>query len=192
MTSDTEVIIKTAKGMGSPRLSELVARLTNEARMKPDDAARSIYLLWKSGRIQLVEPAGPSGFAEYIRGPDSLWFWALVATVAVTIPVVFLSTAPPLLYLRYALGALFVLYLPGSMLIEALYSKAKDLEAIERVALSVGLSLALVPLVGLLLNFTPWGIRIVPVMVSLALLTVALATVSLYRKFMYHRLDAAQ
>jgi len=30
-------------------------------------------------------------------------------------------------------------------------------DGIERVALSFGLSIAIVPLIGLVLNFTPWG-----------------------------------
>jgi uncharacterized membrane protein len=40
---------------------------------------------------------------------------------------------------------------------------------VERVALSLGLSLAVVPLIGLVLNYTPWGIRLTPILVSLAL-----------------------
>jgi hypothetical protein len=49
---------------------------------------------------------------------------------------------------------------------------------IQRFALSVGLSLALVPLVGLLLNYTPRGIRLNPIVVSLTILTVGLAMVA--------------
>jgi uncharacterized membrane protein len=74
------------------------------------------------------------------------------------------------------------------MLIEALYSKAQDLEGLERVALSIGLSLAVVPLIGLVLNYTPWGIRLEPITASLALFTEIMALVSLVRKFRYYRL----
>lgn len=42
------------------------------------------------------------------------------------------------------------------------------IDGVERVALSFGLSIAIVPLIGLLLNFTPWGIRLVPITVSLS------------------------
>jgi uncharacterized membrane protein len=57
------------------------------------------------------------------------------------------------------------------------------LDGIECLALSVGLSLALVPLVGLLLNYTPWGIRLDPIMISLTILTVGLALVAFARRF---------
>lgn len=47
------------------------------------------------------------------------------------------------------------------------FSTGSGIDGIERVALSFGLSIAIVPLVGLLLNFTPWGIRLGPILVSL-------------------------
>ncbi|HPC28222.1 MAG TPA: DUF1616 domain-containing protein, partial [Candidatus Methanomethylicus sp.] len=57
-------------------------------------------------------------------------------------------------------------------------------------ALSIGLSLALVPLTGLVLNYTPWGIRLDPIVVSLSLLTVGLALGAAVRKLGYLRLSA--
>jgi uncharacterized membrane protein len=67
------------------------------------------------------------------------------------------------------LGLPFVLFFPGYVLIAALYPRRSDLDGVERVALSLGLSLAVVPLIGLVLNYTPWGIRLTPILVSLAL-----------------------
>lgn len=52
------------------------------------------------------------------------------------------------------------------------------IDGIERVALSFGLSIAIVPLIGLILNFTPWGIRLGPIAVSVSgftLISVAVA-----------------
>jgi len=104
----------------------------------------------------------------------------ILATTAITIYT--LPQDAPFIYLRYILGSVFVLFLPGYMLIEALYPKPKDLETLERLALSIGLSLALVPLTGLLLNYTPWGIRLNPILISLTLMTGALALVAALRK----------
>jgi len=41
----------------------------------------------------------------------------------------------------------------------------------------------LVPLVGLLLNYTPWGIRLNPIVASLTILAVGLAMVALAREY---------
>ena len=63
--------------------------------------------------------------------------------------------------LRRGSSILGVLFLPGFTLIKTLFP-TREIDNIERTALSIGMSLALVPLVGLLLNYTPWGIRLTP------------------------------
>lgn len=67
---------------------------------------------------------------------------------------------------------LLILFIPGYVLVAALFPTNKELDGIERVALSVGLSIAVVPLLGLLLNFTPFGIRLGPIVATIALFTV--------------------
>jgi uncharacterized membrane protein len=78
--------------------------------------------------------------------------------------------------------------MPGYALFEVLYPGARDFERLERFGMSVGLSLAVDPLVGLVLNYTPWGIRLESALVSLSLLTLALAVIAVYRKYGYWRL----
>jgi hypothetical protein len=114
----------------------------------------------------------------------NVWFYASVAIPLITVLVIY--TVPsqlPLVVLRWILGSVFVLFIPGYVTVEALFPKGRDLDGIERFALSVGLSLTLVMLVGLLLNYTPWGIRLTPIVVSLTILTVGLALVALGRRF---------
>lgn len=84
--------------------------------------------------------------------------------------------------LRMAMGLPFVLFFPGYTLICALFPGKEDLEGIERTALSFGLSLAVVPLIGLMLNYTPFGIRLYPIVVSLFLFTLLMSLLSIYRR----------
>ena len=97
---------------------------------------------------------------------------------------VLLFTLTPLsaLPVRIPLGLMMVLFVPGYALIAALFPKKDDLEGIERVALSFGLSIAVVPLIGLALNYTPWGIRLTPVVISLALFTTIMAAAAYWRR----------
>ena len=88
----------------------------------------------------------------------------------------------PYVYIRYVLGSIFVLLLPGYSLIKTLFP-TREIDNIERTALSIGMSLALVPLVGLLLNYTPWGIRLTPVTLSLLALTTFLTITGLQREY---------
>lgn len=59
---------------------------------------------------------------------------------------------------------------------------SENMDTIERVALSFGMSLALVPIVGLILNYTPWGIRLTPITLSLLALTVVFGPVAIFRE----------
>ena len=56
------------------------------------------------------------------------------------------------------------------------------IDGIERVALSVGLSIAVVPLLGLGLNFTPWGIRLLPILVAVGGFVLLASVVAAYRR----------
>lgn len=104
--------------------------------------------------------------------------------------------------LRVIVGLPFVLFVPGYALVAALFPEAGEgpaqtddeaasdtgtadggIDGIERVALSFGVSIAVVPLVGLVLNFTPFGIRLVPIMVSLSALTGGLVAVAARRRW---------
>ena len=94
---------------------------------------------------------------------DLLAIW--LATMVLLGLIILLPDSPA----RVALGLPFVLFFPGYTLVSALYPRRDDLDGINRLALSLGLSLAVVPLVGLILNYTPWGIRLAPIVVSLTL-----------------------
>ena len=53
------------------------------------------------------------------------------------------------------------MFIPGYLLIYSLFPKKnKEIDFIERIALSFGLSIAIVPLIGLGLNYTTWGITL--------------------------------
>jgi uncharacterized membrane protein len=69
--------------------------------------------------------------------------------------------------LRIIIGLPFVLFFPGYALVAALFPKKGDLGSIERVAFSFGLSIAVTVLVGLILNCTPWGISLYPILLAL-------------------------
>ena len=57
-----------------------------------------------------------------------------------------------------------------------------SLGGIERLALSFGLSIAVVPLIGLVLNYTPWGITLYPILISITLFVLATSGIGWYRQ----------
>jgi len=167
-------------------LEELVEYL-EERGLKEHEAIKLVYQLWLRKRVDIIDPYPPRTLTEYFFSTHSLWFWFWTAFIVLTVVIVLLiPPTPPITYVRYIAGSVFVLFVPGYSLIEALYPKREELEPLERFALSIGLSLALVPLVGLVLNYTPWGIRLTPVTLSLSTLSISLLVVAVIRKFSYH------
>jgi len=101
-----------------------------------------------------------------------------VLSVALILAIVFIPDSS----LRIAMGLPFVLLFPGYTLICALFPGKRDLDGIERTSLSIGLSLAIVPLIGLMLNYTPFGIRLHTTVVSLFLFILLMSILSIYRR----------
>lgn len=83
--------------------------------------------------------------------------------IALTAVIVF----SPFNTLRIVLGLPFLLFLPGYTLIAALFTKKAGIDGIERVILSFGTSIVAVALIGFLLNYTPWGIKVDSILYSL-------------------------
>jgi len=84
--------------------------------------------------------------------------------------------------LRIILGIPFVLFFPGYSVIAALYPKKDAIENANRLMLSFALSIAVVPLILLLLNFTSWGINLIPILYSLAGFTFITSVIAWFRR----------
>ena len=101
----------------------------------------------------------------------------LVAFILVAVIILSLSNI-----LRYILGIPFLLFFPGYALMAALFLKRGEMSGIERVALSFGLSIAVVPLIGLVLNYTPWGISPESVLYSVASFIFIASVIAWFRR----------
>ncbi|ALM76406.1 conserved membrane hypothetical protein [Thermococcus barophilus] len=109
-------------------------------------------------------------------------YWDLITIIALSLLLDFLIAFFPDSLLRKALGLAFVLFFPGYVFITSLFPNKKELDNLERLALSFGLSIAIVPLIGLGLNYTPWGIRLIPILVSLTIFNLIFGILAVYRR----------
>jgi uncharacterized membrane protein len=171
--------------------SASVAKLFADLKMRNPSITESettdlVWRLAEKGRVDVEDvPPAVNSLSQYLKlWERNLSFYVSIAVSLLTVVVIYsMPTVLPWVAVRWVLGSVFVLFIPGYVTVEALFPKGRDLDGIERFALSVGLSLALVPLIGLLLNYTPWGIRLDPIVISLTILTVALTGVALERRF---------
>ncbi len=102
----------------------------------------------------------------------------VLAAALLTIPLALLTEGP----LRVAFAIPFIIFIPGYCLVAALYPRRGSLDIIERLALSFGTSIAVVPLTGLVLNYTPWGIRLIPILLSVSGFIVIMCGIAAYRR----------
>ena len=102
----------------------------------------------------------------------------MVVTTLLTLPVVGYTSG----ILRVALSLVVIMFFPGYTLLSALFPDRNRLDMLPRLVLSLGLSLILVPLIGLLLNYSVWGIQLFPILVAIALFVVITSAISWYRQ----------
>jgi uncharacterized membrane protein len=102
--------------------------------------------------------------------------WLAAGIITLYIPG--LSETP----LRMVLALPILLFIPGYCLIAILFPKSDDLGLMERIMLSIGFSIVIIPLIGFGLNFTPWGIRLEPLVVAIILLTWVMVLCAHYQR----------
>lgn len=90
--------------------------------------------------------------------------------------------------LRIALALPVVLFWPGYAIVSAAFPEAAGrgrevtLGGLERLVLSMTVSIAVVPIVAYVLNFTPYGVRLRPLLIAVTGITVAFVVVAFARR----------
>lgn len=114
----------------------------------------------------------------------------VVTTIVTVVPG--LAASP----VRIVLGLLFVLFAPGYAVVAALFPEGKrvvtsettenlpdvNIGGVERVTLSLGLSIGTVPLLALLLNLSPVSLELAPILAVLGGFTVLTSVVAVRRR----------
>ena len=105
--------------------------------------------------------------------------WSLIL-----LPIAFLDMTN---IVRIILGLAFLMFIPGYMLSFVLFPlrKTKEhIESVERLALSIALSLAIIPMIGLVLNYTSEGLQPQLIFITTIALIISFGLMALYR---WHR-----
>jgi hypothetical protein len=199
-----QLILDTVKKQKPETSKQLISLIQEHIAILPERINDLLIELENEDLLHFMkpEPPTPTSAKAYMFSPKALWYWITIIFSFATILTVFsISNSDyPLVYLRYVLGFVFVLFLPGYTFTKLLFPiklpriavflprgqieiGSENMETIERFALSVGLSLALLPVVGLMLNFTPWGVRLAPITLSLLALTIVFATAAVLREY---------
>ena len=88
-------------------------------------------------------------------------------------------------WLRVILGIPLVLFFSGYVFVGALFPRKDSLSYVNRLSLSLGLSVVIVVLTGLLLNYFPWGIGLYSIIISISTLILFLSAITWYVRGRY-------
>lgn len=184
----TQTIIQVMTEKKPQDVKQLANLVKERLPLTEERILAAILKLQSEEKIRLENSLKP---ASYIKTGRALWYWATVAVATLTAAVVFLVPEAfyPWAYLRNVLGAIFVLCLPGYTFTRLLFPTREPTKSTEenlgiavRIALSLVMSIALAPVIVLLLNYTPWGISLTSTTLSLLTFTLVFATAALMRE----------
>lgn len=142
----------------------------------------SILHLQTERKITLRETSstGVTTFS-YLFSNKTIWYW--LTLLFSLVPLVYVLQFNELdninIYVRYAVGFVFTVILPGYSFVKALFPSG--LERTGRIGLSICFSIALVSLTAFFSNFTPSGLDFSNLFITMLMLILVFATTGLIR-----------
>lgn len=181
------LVLQVVKSKHPQTVEQLVELVHKEHRLPKKEIMKHIIELQNQGKLTFTEYKNSVHLSpgSYLSSSHSYWYWAIITLSIITAVSVFTipEIGSPLVYVRYTLGFLFVFLLPGYSIIKALFP-TRELDTIIRIVISVTMSMTLVVLTGIILNYTDWGIITISVTLSLLALTLVFATVGIIREYL--------
>jgi uncharacterized membrane protein len=187
-----EIIIETVRKKNPQTTHELITIVSRNTNLTEKEITNHIIELEIENRLHFAKKENifKSTSRIHLFYTQTTWYW-LICTIAIlnTVLVFTISEKSSLILMRSALGLVFVLFLPGYAFMKILFpqnlpiqTNNKNIDNIERFALSIILSIVLTSIIGLILNQTTWGITSISITLSLLSLTISLATVAIIRE----------
>ncbi len=174
-------------------VKELIITLKKTSCLKEQEILLLISKMQAKGQIVLKnQMTKHSSLSVFLRSDETMWYWItiIMGFVAALFFFVISETSYPLISIRNIAGPIFVLILPGYALGRILFPGNSPinpaqghLEGIERLALSVGISVVLVSIVGLVIYFLIGSLHIPAIVITLLVFTLLIATISIVREY---------
>jgi len=181
----TEALLAELKTRGGAPLGDLVGSVSLRLDASKSVVAKSLYSAAREGRAVIGEPMNNVSKLETFYSPRNLEFWVLsLIPLATGLAILGGSISTAVDYIRVVFGSVSVLVLPGYGVIGTLYLR-RELSNLQIFVFSVAASLAIVPLVGVMLNYSPWGISLDSLLISFLIIDETLLVGSSIRRILY-------
>lgn len=190
-------VIRLVKERKPASVETLVRQATVELQIPENEIVDCVLQLQARGEIRLMpqREAASQKTSGYLR--RSGWNWYVITVVFLILTTTIVIVVPEKLYpvsvLRQIFGSTFVLWWPGFSLVKALFPSNSQMQSLafwEQVAFSICMSLAIASVASLILNYTPWGVRLIPLATVLVSVAMFFATIGLIREYRLGRSQA--
>ncbi len=169
------------------RVKDLVVQLqrTYNESMSIEEIQSAVKKLESEKKIILLEPGTEGHFLQYlIKSYNGLSLWLTAAATCSIITLIFLlPSIEPWSYMRMIAGAVFVMFIPGNALVQLLFAN-RNMEQTEQIVLSVGLSIAVVCIIGLMLKYVLSALTVESAVISISMLSITISVVANYSHFL--------
>lgn len=161
--------------------------MKSDPSVNVDEVREVVESLEDEGSLTLVEPAMRGSFFSYLTRNykfAAVHVWLSLITISLALITIYLlPNIWPLQYFRLVAGGIVVLLLPGFGLVGLLFPR-KDIGAVEQIGMSIGTSLALVPILWLILSYSPFGVGLNSMVWCMSAASAILILTSSYRQFL--------
>jgi uncharacterized membrane protein len=164
-----------------------IREITNELQstdksISLEEVQEAFRSLQQDGIVRLYDPTKLHSFGKYLRHDTSFWIVCLI--MAATLALVYFAPSDGLwLAVRISLGTVFVILVPGYALLSLLVGRTK-INYLERLVLSIAASLAVISMIGLVLNSGPLGLELNVIVLSISCFSLIFMILASYRSFL--------
>jgi len=180
------IIIETIKNNNPKTTSELINYIQKQYNFNENILLNKILELNKLEIINFKKEdiKRPIKFTAYLFSKYSSWFWMIIVFNIINIIIItsIKTDNHPYIYIRYISGMLFLFFIPGFSLIKLL-SIERNINNFEKTLLSIGCSIAIIPITGLLLNYIEIQITIYSIVFILVFLATIFSGIAIFEEY---------
>ncbi|MHA1252451.1 MAG: DUF1616 domain-containing protein [Candidatus Helarchaeota archaeon] len=193
-TKLSDIIINILKNNKNLTIKQLISKINSEYNYSNNLIIKCIKDMADQGLINISKITIPkeqpfkNPIINYFLSKNSLSFWLSLIIIVISFFLVYYVPQNSIWsdnfwifslgILRIIFGTIITLFLPGYLFLSLLYYNKKDLDILEKFGLSIGLSISIVLLIGLIFNFTPIGITLNPIISTINIISLVLLVIS--------------
>jgi len=188
--SKRDLIARIVEEQKPGTVGQLAALIKADGVLDEETFVETVKGMARDGSLELEGPKYLfRSFLDYLFTLSvSFWFWLTIAiTAAAAVVAVSPSGFLPLDVLRWCFGSVFLLFLPGYSCLQLLFPKQEEMRKSHRYVFSVPVSLAILIITGLILNYSNVGIRLDSLLESIGAVIIVLTVAAANRLYLLNK-----